>query len=183
MKQIVLSVSAIFLVIGVVIAVFAICGPVSGQESLDRALRDSCYEALDRAIRDDLTDSEMIILMQRLFFGVYGTESDDSGIWFEIREADVKKGILSARVETSYTAANGSIKEISSDAAVILEQEAPKQTMTVRYYVSAEKAKELGLPYVFGQNSLYQEFVVEKGFDLPEPAGIEKEDIIETKID
>ena len=51
MKQIVLSVSAIFLVIGVVIAVFAICGPVSGQESLDRALRDSFLTKVASSVR------------------------------------------------------------------------------------------------------------------------------------
>ena len=183
MKQIVLSVTAIFMIIGVVLTVMVIYGPVSEQDRLDKALRDSCYEALSEAVEEDLSDSEMVILMQRLFFGAYNTRSDEKdGLWFGIKAADSRQGILSARVETSYRTANGKTRDISSDAVVILEQEEPRETITVRYYVSAETAKRIGIPYVYGEKSLYQEYVVEKGFELPQPTGIAREDIVETEI-
>ena len=105
------------------------------QDALDRAI----YNVLDEVqmqgkLNAGSSNEEIVSEFTALLSTQLNVKNDKNfSLTIDIYGVDNEKGLLSLKVTEHFTYPNGKVGSISSDATMILEQEAPKKVYTITY--------------------------------------------------
>ncbi|MBQ1597580.1 MAG: hypothetical protein IIT72_00130 [Lachnospiraceae bacterium] len=162
------------MILMVVLAIMTVHGRDLRQGELEEALSLSAKQALEGAVisgdtkvhdKDALSASFMQLFLNR----IKGEEDPGLKVQVDILQADVKKGMLCVHAKEWYTHPDGRKGSCEATATYIVERESRKKSCQVSYYIPWDIARELGLDYVKGENTLYRRFAVSEGKKIKDP--------------
>lgn len=169
MKHIIFGIVSSLMVVLTIVAVLTVEGRNSRERELKSALRSSVKSVVSEAavsrIESAADESDMKkrfedIMNKRLKSAERSKKDRQFKLKYTYYGADPEKGILSCKVDESFTNPNGSIAHISCTETAVLEQEKTEKLMKIKFI--SEKSD--------GSEYLYKEYELLKGMDMKVPA-------------
>ena len=174
MKHVIFGISGMAVTIFVLLSLLAVEGRSSRERELTSAVRFAARQALSDAFESENypldDDKELIADFQEILLDKISPGEDPNlNLVVDIIKADLQKGLLSVSVMEQFTHPNGKIGMAEASASVIVEREREKKSFSTTYQIPWQVAKEQGLPFVRGKESVYQVFSIEEGRCLRTP--------------
>ncbi|MCR5099124.1 MAG: hypothetical protein K6B14_09275 [Lachnospiraceae bacterium] len=170
MKQLVFSVCAMLMVLFFTIPVLSLGDTTARTRKLDDASASVTEEVLQEKMKSSsgvsMDENALKKEMEERIKNRLGEEADIS---VYVKGADLKKGLLSVKVEEDYKGIGDATSHLETEKTCILEREKMRPLIPVCFYLP-DITPDISSTYVLGYERLYRSYELQSGerIRLPE---------------